>query len=280
MSLFTATSFYQQKSTAVAAGPTYSFRSDPYAANIVLAMPFCNFPTLGMTNFYDDVSAGIKGSGTNYKLVPTGSVVGTAGPQFYPSSSQYVSSGSYDFSTAGGYTTALMISGSQNAGTITTTAANIGSNSFVVECWVNLKGGTFTGPPYNMFFFGQTSGDYLLLDYAYLVSAFRAYVNAGNTWATTPSWAAKTNNVWYHLAYVKSGTNMYVYWNGIKIGSGTRAATVTNPTDLFWRILGNSAGNNSDGYGKLIQDFKLYIGTDKGWTGATITPSNSIVILS
>jgi hypothetical protein len=281
MSLFTATSFWNIQPVAVA-GQTFSFRSDPYSASLLIACPYSTFSTLGMTNFYDNCAGAIRtGTFSNgYKLVPTGSNVGTAGPQFYPSSSQFVNSGSFNFSTSGGYSTALLISGSQNAGTITTAAASIGSNSFVMECWVNLKGGTFTSPPFNMFFFGDGSGDYLLYDYANGASAFRGFINAGNAWSTTPSWAAKTNNVWYHLAYVKSGTNMYVYWNGNRIGNGTRAATVTNPPSAFWRILGLSEGNNSNGYAKLVQDFRFYVGTDKGWTGATITPSDSIVVVS
>jgi hypothetical protein len=248
----------------------YMFRTDPYSGSLVLAMPYTQFSQLGMSNFYSDVSADIRGTGTNYVLVPTGS--GT----FQTATTTPVSSGSYAFATNDGYSAALDIAGLKNAGTITTTAANFGSNNFVVECWFNLKG-TFTNPPFNMLIFGEVSGDFLLLDYSNALAAFRYYTNASNSWTTNPAWT-KNSNVWYHLAFVRSGTNKYVYLNGNRIGVGTYSGAITNPGDGYWRILGNAASTN-DGVEKWVQDFRLYIGTDKGYTGATITVPPSIVTL-
>jgi hypothetical protein len=228
-----------------------------------------------MTNFYDNCAGAIR-TGTfsdGYRLVPTGSNVDSAGPQFYPSSSQYVTSGSFNFS-AQGYQTALMISGSQNAGVIANPAtnANIGANDFVVECWFNFKGGTFTQPPFNAFFFGDPGGDTCLMDYANGASAFRFFGSLGDDDPGT--WTPKTNNVWFHVAWVKSGTAKRIYFNGVRIGNGT--GNITNPTLI--KLLGTAAGNNNDGYGKLIQDYRVYVGTDKGYTGTTITVPDSIVI--
>jgi len=245
----------------------YKFRADAYSAYLGLAMPYTQFSTLGMSNFYSDVHGSIQGT-SNYTLVPTGS--GT----FTTAGTTTVSSGSYNFQTNDGYSTALDIAGLKNAGTITTTYFNPSGSNFVVECWFNLKG-TFSSPPFNMLIFGETSGDYLLMDYSNVLGQFRFYTNASNTWATTPSWV-KNNNVWYHLAFVRSGTNKYIYLNGNKIGSGTYSGAITNPPDGYWRILGNALSND-DGVEKWIQDFKLYGGTDKGYTGATITVPPSIV---
>lgn len=268
-------SYLQTTLAAAPAGPTYSFRNDPYSASLVVACPYSLFTTLGMTNFYDNCAGAIRtGTFSNgYVLVPTGSNVGSAGPQFYPSSSQYVSSGSFNFNN-NGYSTALMISGSQNAGVIASPAtnANVNGNNFVVECWFNFKGGTFTAPPFNAFFAGDPGGDAFLLDYANASSTFRFFGALGDNDPGT--WTPKTNNVWFHVAWVKSGTNKYIYFNGTRIGNGT--GTINNPTLI--RLLGNSAGNNNDGYGKLIQDYRFYVGTDKGYTGATITVPDSIVV--
>lgn len=257
--------------------PSPSFRNDPYSASLVIACPYSLFTSLGMTNFYDNVAGAIR-TGTfsdGYVLVPSGSNVGSAGPQFYPSSSQYVNSGSFDFD-AQGYSTSLMISGSQNAGVIANPATNadLASNNFVVECWFNFKGGTFTSPPFNAFFFGDQGGTQCLLDYANASSTFRFFGTAGDNDPGT--WSPKTNNVWYHVAWVKSGVNKYIYFNGDIIGNGSGA--ISNPTLI--KLLGTNAGNNNDGYGKLIQDFRLYIGTDKGYNTPTITVPDSIVIQS
>jgi hypothetical protein len=256
--------------------PSFAFRNDPYSASLVVACPYSNFTTLGMTNFYDNCAGAIK-SGTfssGYVLVPSGSTAGAGkNPQFYPSSSQYVTSGSFDFS-AQGYETALMISGSQNAGVIASPAtnANLNGNNFVVECWFNFKGGTFTNPPFNAFFFGDQGGNECLMDYANGSSTFR-FFGAGSD-NDPGTWTPKTNNVWFHVAWVKSGSNKYIYFNGSRIGNGT--GTIDNPTLI--KLLGTNAGTDNDGYGKLIQDYRVYVGTDKGYTGATITVPDSIVI--
>lgn len=56
---------------------------------------------------------------------------------------------------------------------------------------------------------------------------------------------------------------------------GTRAASVNAYTIL--QLGGVNSGTNNDGLRKNIQDYRLYIGTDKGYTGTTITVPNSIV---
>lgn len=275
MSLFTPTALYYQAPAVTPVGPTYSFRNDPYSASLVIACPYSLFTSLGMTNFYDNCAGAIR-TGTfsdGYKLVPTGSNVGTAGPQFYPSSSQYVNSGSLNFSN-NGYSTALMISGSQNAGVIASPATNcnVAGNNFVIEFWFNFKGGTFTQPPFNAFWFGDSAGDTILCDYANASSTFRYFGALGDNDPGT--WTPKTQNVWFHVAYVKSGTAKYIYFNGTRIANGT--GNISNPTLI--KLLGQAAGNNNDGYGKLVQDYRVYVGTDKGYTGATITVPDSMVI--
>jgi len=52
---------------------------------------------------------------------------------------------------------------------------------------------------------------------------------------------------------------------------------VTNNPGGFWNIMGVNSGNNNDGLRKNVQDFRFYVGTDKGYTGSTITVPDSIV---
>lgn len=267
MALFAPFSYMEQRVVEAPVGPTFQVRTDAYASSIKLAMPFTEFSTLGMSNYYDSIDAEVRGTGTNYPIIPSGS----GGGLLFASSS--VNDRTYTF-TDDGYTTSVSQENSQNIGVITTSAANIGSNSFVFEFYMR-RCQNFTNPPFHSLLFGEISGDYLTCQYT-TGNVFRFFVNANNSWSTTPS-ATLTLDTWYHVAYVKSGTNVYVYLNGSRIGVGTRAASVNNAPAGYWNILGVNSGNNNDGLRKNVQDFKLYVGTDKGYTGTTITEPNSIV---
>lgn len=258
-----------QASIGPTTAPNYVVRNDAFAQYIKLAMPYSTFPSLGMTNFYDNIAAVVSGSGTNLPMVPTGSAVGGISPTFTTVSNP-VSSGSYNFSN-NGYSTSLTISGSQNAGIVTGSLLDFASQNWVMECWYYMGQPAGT-PPFNLFFFGVIDGNSLLLDAPRIASTFRLI---GTGFSATAAWN-QTRDVWFHLAYVRSGASTYIYLNGNKIGTGT-AGAIGTPANGYWRILGNNSGNNNDGTGKLIQDFRLYVGTDKNYTGSIIPVPESIV---
>ena len=271
----TPISFYYVGTEQVGLNPinslAYIVRNDAFAQYIKLAIPYSLFPSLGMNNYYDNIAALVSGSGTSLPMVPTGSNVNTA-PPILQTTSSIVSSGSYNFANDG-YSTAIYISGSQNAGTVTGSLLNFGTQKFVVESWFNYNEVATGQPPFNMFFFGTTDGTELLLDAPIIAATFRAtgQINASAAWN-------KTKNVWFHLAYVSygSGNGSAIYLNGNRIVTGT-AGTIGTPANGYWRVLGSSAGSNNDGAGKLIQDFRLYLGTDKNYTGSIIPVPESIV---
>ena len=257
------------------AGPTYQARTDAYGANIVIAQPMSLFTTLGMSNYYDSIDSQVRGSGTDAMIVPSGSAA-----YYFPSSSvnDYNSN---DF-TDDGYTTSVSQENSSNLGLLNTAASPIGSQNFVIEFFFNPRQ-NFGNPPYHMFCFGEdVSGDRLTIQWSNSSpDVFRFYVNAVNTWSTTPTadqGSTIVNGNWYHVAFVKSGTSVYVYLNGSRIGVGTRASSVNTNTNRY-HLVGINSGNNNDGLRKNVQDYKVYIGTDKGYTGATITVPDSIVEL-
>lgn len=273
MSLFTATAFYFQSPTEAGPppGPVYAVRTDTYSASLKIAIPGSVYSTLGMTNYTQSIDGLVRDNNiaNSYKLVASGS----SSTYLFASASVVSSGSSYDWS-AEGYTSSISQENSQNIGVITTGAASIGSNSFVFEGWINIRQ-AFTNPPFHSFLFGEASGDYLTCQYT-TGGVFRFYVNGTNTWTTTPN-ATLVQGTWYHLAYVKSGTNVYVYLNGNRIGVGTRASSVTNNPAGYWNIMGINSGNNNDGLRKNVQDFRFYVGTDKGYTGSTITVPLSII---
>ena len=240
-------------------------RNDPYSASLVLAMPYSNFSELGMTAYTQSLDGLIRtgNQANSYRIRATGSAA-----FLYPSASTVSFSASLWSDEA--YTSSMAIQNAQNAGTY---VAELGSNSFVIEFFINVQG-TFTTPPFHRHIFGQNAGDALTIQYS-STPAFRFFVNQVNTWSTTPNFNLGTNNQnWKHVAIVKSGTNAYVYVNGTRIGVGTRAATI-NSGQANQFILGTNS--NNDGLFRLIQDYRVYVGTDKGYTGATITVPSSIV---
>jgi hypothetical protein len=269
MSIFSATTFYNIQPAAAAAGPTYSVRTDPYSASLAIAQPYSTFSTLGMTAFTQSLDGLIRtgNQANSYQVRATGS----AGGILFPSASTDTFSGS--LWSAQGYNSSMAISNQQNAGTW---VGEIGSNSFVVEFFNNVQAANFGLPPFHGQIFGLAAGDALTLQYS-STPQFRFYVNGVNTWSTTPNYNLGFSNAnWKHVAMVKSGTNVYVYVNGTRIGVGTRQASI--PTGQpNQQILGISNSVN-DGLSRLIQDFRFYNGTDKGYTGATITVPDSIVV--
>lgn len=267
MSIFSSTAFYNiQPPVTAPLGPVYQVRNDPFSASLVIAQPFSVFSELGMTSFTQSIDGLIRTGNlaNSYMLRATGSAA-----FLYPSASTVSFSASLWANE--GYTSSMAIQNAQNAGTY---IAEIGSNSFVVEFFINVQAASFTLPPFHRHIFGQTAGDNLTLQYS-STPQFRFYVNANNAFSTTPNYnLGFSNSNWKHVAMVKSGTNVYVYVNGTRIGVGTRAATINSGQPNQF-ILGSN--NNNDGLFSLIQDYRVYIGTDKGYTGATITVPLSIV---
>lgn len=276
MGLFAPYSFLQQKAEAAPLGPVYQVRNDPYSASLVTAQPMSLFSELGMTSYTESIDGLIRTGDINdsYLIRSTGS---SAAYVFLSASVVDSGSGAYDWSGEG-YTSSVSQENSSNVGVIRTADYNIGSQNFVVEFWFNPRQNHGAGPsaPFHMWCFGSdVSADYLTIQYTF-TGRFGFSINANNTFSVTPNFT-DTLNTWYHVAFVKSGTNVYVYLNGNRIGVGTRAATINNPPSGRYELVGVNSGTNNDGLRKNVQDYKVYIGTDKGYTGATITVPDSIV---
>jgi len=251
---------YLTQPAAAAAGAT--IRADAYSSFIAYAQPFNYFSgSFGMTNFDSDIHASIKGSGTNYKFPASGS--GT----------YQATAGKVKFASDG-YSNSLKIAGNQNAGgfggTVTPADLKMSNSSFVWEVWVNTDI-TIAGNGLSMLMaYGNTGNFTFNQTPAYI----RFLVGPGDVYADSVGTLAKTANVWRHWAFVRSGNNFYCYWDGSRVISFTNSLTLGNNDPN--RLLGSAQGD------VLItaqyQDFRIYKGTDKGYTGATITPPLSMVI--
>jgi hypothetical protein len=259
MSLFASTAFYNIQPVS-AAGPAFQFRSDPYSANLFLAVPGSQFSTLGMTSPLQDVSALIKGTGSNVSLISTGS------GQLYASSSVLNYSGSNWANE--GYTTATVTANQKNLGALPWTSLNMGNTDFVVEMFLAPVAPNWANPPFQLHIFGDRTTDAMCLQWS-TANTLRFYLN-GNALNFS---LTRTLGNYYYFAFVRSGTTRSIYVNGTRVATGTLSGDFG--TEGFCAILG--ADNVNDAVGKLVQDFRVYIGTDKGYTGSTITVPSSIV---
>ena len=243
-----------------------SFRADAYSAYLELAMPGNLFTELGMSTIYDDVHADIKGSGTNVSLVPTGSGDGT----YYQSSSLNLTYGGNNWDDEG-YSGAMVVEGPQNLGAVSSGTFGIcgTTDDFVVEGYFSPLE-TWGNPPYQLHIFGFFGGSPLLMQWS-TGAQLRYYINGGS--ALTYNTGTPTLNQFYHIAYVRSSGNRYIYFDGTRVASGAFTATVN--TNNYLTILGHNSEN--DGLNKGVVDFRVYVGTDKGYNGTTITPPLSMV---
>jgi hypothetical protein len=242
------------------------FRTDAYSASLFLAVPGSQFSTLGMTSPLQDVSSLIRGTGANISLISTGS------GQLYASSSVLNYSGSNWADQ--GYATATVTANQKNLGALTWTMCTgsngigMGNQNFVVEMFLAPVAPDWASPPFQLHIFGDTSGDSLLLQWS-TGNTVRFYINASALNFTLN----KTLGNYYYLAFVRSGTTRNIYVNGTRVATDTISGDFGS--ENYNSILGFNGVN--DAVGKLVQDFRVYIGTDKGYTGATITVPSSIV---
>lgn len=265
MSLFTATTFYNiQPPAAASAG--YVVRTDAYSASVALALPCSLFSAapISMAQYYSDISAVVRTTGTNLVAAPTGS------------STDFKSDTPNNFSSDG-YNGSLF---AQNAGSwaqVSATAFAVAAQQYVVEGWFYFTGG-FNKPPFWNSVVRQREGvnDDWYADIGNGNSAtdvrMRTIINGSQFFSAN---FTITLNSWVHVAWVRSAAGaLYGYHNGTRRSMGTSTGNITS-TGLVRIIGGNSSTN--DGEAAAHQDIRITIGTDRGYNTATITPPQSIV---
>lgn len=104
------------------------------------------------------------------------------------------------------------------SGTSANTAMNFGTGNFTVECWAYFN--SFGGANYAPVF----SNAYL----AYVGNAGQVLYFDGSTNVVTGNSGDVTLNTWAHLAWVRSGTTVTIYVNGVSKASATVSASIGN----------------------------------------------------
>ena len=233
-------------------------RADPYAANLVLALPFVSGglgtdgTSSGINTGFGDYSALIKGSGSAKVVTLSGDVTITN-----------VSSAK---TTAVFYGSGAEFDGTGDFLTVEDTGSDFdfGSGDFTIEFWRNKS--TFATESYvarldsgggsstSDFWFGNASG----------ADAFYWYEGATGHNITSPS-GISTVGQWDHLAAERYGNTIALYVNGVAVGLNTAVTYSFNNGTADFRVGGDNAASGDTNYPfeGSIQDLRVYKGVAK-----------------
>jgi len=207
-------------------------RTDANASSLSLAIALDG--TNGGTTFTDE-SATIKGSGSAKSITVNGNAqTSTAQSKFYGSSGYFDGSGDY-----------LSVPVS--------TDLQVGSGNFTVECWFRTASNSGTIINFGELYYLSSTGYTLFIDSGLLYA--RTSPDASNDISV-----AISLNTWYHVAYVRDGTTLYLYLDGLLVGTRTAVfgALVNSATDF--RVGYYSGSYQLNGY---VQDVRVYKGVAK-----------------
>ena len=219
-------------------------RTDPNASNLVLA--------ISGSGSYQDISATIKGSGTNKTVTANGNVTTSS------SEGKYYGGGSLELTgSSGDY---FSIPNSSDFA--------FGTGDFTVEFWIKTTDTAFN-----------------ILDITAGGGWSTVLVNTGaqlfwqTSRASTNLFNITTNSdlidgAWHHVAFVRSSNVVKPYLDGVQIGN---SAGYTDNTDYDVTTgslnIGSGANGVLDGY---MQDIRIYKGVAKYTSNFTVSaPSNS-----
>jgi hypothetical protein len=222
-------------------------RTDPYAANLVLAVPgIIGAPGVAYTDF----SANIKGSGTNKVITANGAAGVAVTASYYGSAMEFTG-------VAGTY---FSIPNSADL--------RFGSEDFTIEAWCNID--NVSGEKMIISLFNTSSQKSYRVGFSTsdTISVLSADGSANDT--VNGAVGIISSNQWNHLAFVKEGPVMTHYVNGVAVGIKTNSIATLHDNTGDNIEIGQFTGGSSvfDGY---MQDLRVYKGVAK-YTGGFDVP--------
>ena len=218
--------------------------ADPYAANLVLALPMNG--TNNDTTFTDS-SATIRGSGSPKTISRNGNTkISTAQSIFYGSSAEF--DGSNDN---------LKLPANDSD-------FQFGSGDFTIETWFRPDSTSRMA-----IYHGSDGDDHSIgIDYSYITQTIAIWASSnGTSWDMADGDSAANRGsifvptgVWTHIAYVRYGTKLRLYINGLLDKEFTNSNSIVTETEA--PVIGEwyNAGYDLDGY---LADFRIYKGVAK-----------------
>ena len=228
-------------------GFTDALRSDPYAANLVLAVPGV---VGGQGSGYGDYSANIKGSGSNKTLTANGNAGVAVTASYYGSALSFDGSGDYftsanssDFYFNGDFTVEFWVY--RNVTSTSETLVGVFENSVARRSW-QIETRTNSALRFEWFSDGSSSSN---------------ITTANNS---------VPGSQWNHIAMVKKNNTITGYVNGVAAGINTTAGAIYQNTVDPLRIGVLNAAEDQD-FNGYLQDLRIYKGVAK-YTGGFDVP--------
>jgi len=223
---------------SVGLGYTDALRADPYAANLVLALPFVSG---GLSSGFGDYSAAIRGNGNPKTITNSNvSIATTAG--YYGSAALFNGSNAY-----------LSIPSNSDFG--------FGTGNFTIDFWMNLNATTDChiwegrdGTNVNQLLIRLSSG------------TIRYYGNGADRIVGT----ALNTSQWNHIAVSRNNTTSQLFVNGVCVGINT-ADTINYVSAASTVFIGTNESANNRFLNGYIQDLRIYKGVAK-YTGGFDVP--------
>lgn len=139
------------------------------------------------------------------------------------------------------------------------------SGDFTVDFWARFN--TTSGA---LGLFSTNDGSTAGYQFYYQSSNLRVWSGTGTDRAFSTSWTPSTGT-WYHIAFVRSGSTLTAYVDGVSKGTATDGDFNNDSTGLTIGAVSNTAGNPFNGW---IDEFRLYKGTAV-WTSGFTRPSSA-----
>ncbi len=218
--------------------------TDPYAANLVLAVPM-NGSNGGTT--FADKSAAIKGSGSAKAITVNGNTnTSTAQSIFYGSSAEF--DGTDD-----------------NLKLPTSADFQFGSGDFTIETWFRPNNTSRMA-----IYHGSSGTDHSLgIDYSYITQTIGIWASSnGTSWDLADGDSAGNRGsivvpvgAWTHVAFVRNGGSLQLYINGVLDKQFSTSASIVDESS-YQPVIGEWFNSIYDLNGYLA-DFRIYKGVAK-----------------
>lgn len=239
--------------------PVWNIRNDVDSGSLQIALPgtLVTQTGIGMSQYYNDISATIKGTGSNKTIVTTSISQDGTNIKF----------------PANGYTSSISCTNQLFASD--TPDFEFEGGNFTIETWVNLSNAATNFDIFWKYVGGNVAASELLFDVngGRIRCAADGPGGSGEDFFQTDvlSWSA---NTWYHICLQRSGSNFRITRDGVAPGGGTATITRTlNTTATAARIMGRGGAAYS---AVRIQDYRIYKGAAK-YGGNNFTPPPSML---
>lgn len=148
----------------------------------------------------------------------------------------------------------------------------LGSGNWVFDCWFNRAGGDGT----RRFLFGQLDSAGAIVSasiYCELNASNQlvARADAGEISTGLTSAGTYTATGWRHLAFLRSGGNLYLFVDGAQVATAAFSNTINNSTNAF--SIGRGGEITTLAWNGSIDEARLSVGTDRGWSGGFTPPT-------